>query len=127
MVWIPSMDYVETLFADQIKAGELMNRQGLITTLDKVKWGIPFQNVPTVWDQVSILYQEIVENHYYSDGNKRLGSLLAYIFLYKNNYEFSPPQGEILSFTLLVAQGLKSFEEIKNWFQTNSRKIENEP
>jgi len=127
MVWIPSMDYVDTLFADQIKAGELMNRQGLITTLDKVKWGIPFQNVPTVWDQVSILYQEIVENHYYSDGNKRLGSLLAYIFLYKNNYEFSPPQGEILSFTLLVAQGLKSFEEIKNWFQTNSRKIENEP
>lgn len=126
MVWIPSMAYVETIFADQIKAGELMNRQGLITTLDKVKWGIPFKNVPTIWDQVSILYQEIVENHYYSDGNKRLGSLLAYIFLYKNNYEFSPPQGEILSFTLLVAQGLKSFEEIKNWFQTNSSKIENE-
>ncbi len=100
-----------------------MNRQGLISTLDKVKWGIPFQNVPTIWDQVTILYKEIVENHYYSDGNKRLGSLLAYILLYKNSYEFSPPHGEIL---LIVAQGLKSFIEIKKWFQTNSRKIEKE-
>ncbi|TFG23807.1 MAG: hypothetical protein EU529_06260 [Promethearchaeota archaeon] len=126
MVWIPSMEYVEILFADQIKAGKLMNREGLISTLDKVKWGIPFQNIPTIWDQVSILYQEIVENYYYSDGNRRLGSLLAYIFLYKNNYEFSPPGGEILNFTLLVAQGLKSFEEIKKWFQTNSSKIKNE-
>ena len=126
MVWIPNMEYVENIFEDQIKAGELMNRQGLMSTLDKVRWGIPFQNVPTLWDQVTILYKEIVENHYYSDGNKRLGSLLAYIFLYKNSNEFSPPQGEILSMTLEVAQGLKSFKEIKKWFQTNSRKIEKE-
>jgi len=126
MVWIPSMEYVENLFEDQIKAGELMNRPGLMSTLDKVKWGIPFQTVPTIWDQVSILYKEIVEHHYYSDGNKRLGSLLAYIFLYRNSYEFSPPQGEILGITLEVAQGLKSFEEIKKWFQTNSKKNENE-
>ena len=124
MVWIPSIEYVESLFEDQITAGKLMNRKGLVSTLDKIKWGIPFQNVPTIWDQVTILYKELVENHYFSDGNKRLGSLLAYIFLYKNGYEFSPSKGEILIITLDVAQGLKSFEEIKNWFQTNSRKIE---
>lgn len=124
MVWIPTMEYVESLYEDQIKAGKLMNRQGLMSTLDKVKWGIPFQNVPTIWDQATILYKEIVENHYFSDGNKRLGSLLSYIFLFKNSYEFSSPHGEILSITLEVAQGLKSFKEIKEWFQTNSRKIE---
>ena len=123
MVWIPSAEYIIALFDDQIKTGKLMNLQGLISTLDKVKWGIPFQNIPTIWDQVAILYQELVENHYFSDGNKRIGSLLAYIFLFRNNYEFSPPQGEILSFTLEVAQNLKSFEEIKKWGQLNSKKM----
>jgi len=122
VAWVPSVEYIETLLEDQIKAGHLMNRQGLISTLDKVKWGIPFQDIPTIWDKVTILYKEIIENHYFSDGNKRIGSLLAYIFLFKNGYEFSPPVGEIYKITMEVAQGLKKFDEIKEWFKTNSKK-----
>ena len=122
MVWIPTIEYIESLFKDQIKARKLMNRQGLLSILDKVKWGTPFQDIPTIWDQVTILYKEIIEFHYFSDGNKRIGILLAFIFLYKNGYEFSPPQGEIFQTTLDVAQGLKTFEQIKIWFQSNSIK-----
>ena len=123
MTWIPTIEYIITLFKYNIKNEDIMNRQGLISTFDKVKWGIPFQELPTIWDQVTILFKEIIENHYFTDGNKRIGVLIAYIFLYKNNYEFSPPSGEILSFTLEVAQGLKIFEEIKEWFKINSKKI----
>lgn len=124
MVWIPSVEYIEALFEDQIKKGHLMNRQGVISTLDKIRWGIPFQNTPTIWDQVAILYKEIVENHYFSDGNKRLGALLTYIFLCNNGYEFSPIEGEIYSITMNVAQGLRKFDELKEWFQKNSKKIQ---
>ncbi len=124
MVWIPTIEYILALFNDQVKAGKLMNRQGLLSTLDKVKWGIPFQDIPTIWDQVTILYEEIINGHYFSDGNKRIGSLVAYIFLLKNGYEFSPHQGEILSFTLEVAQSLKTFDEIEDWFQSNSKRID---
>ncbi len=123
MAWIPSVEYIETLFEGQIKAGHLMNRQGLISTLDKVKWGVPFQDAPIIWDQVTILYKEIIENHYFSDGNKRIGALLAYIFLFKNGYEFSPIEGEIYSITMNVAQGLIEFEKLKEWFNKNSRKV----
>ncbi len=123
MAWIPSVEYIETLFEGQIKAGHLMNRQGLISTLDKVKWGIPFQDAPTIWDKVTILYKEIIENHYFSDGNKRIGALLVYIFLFKNGYEFSPIEGEIYSVTMNVAQGLIEFEKLKEWFNKNSRKV----
>ena len=122
MVWIPSVEYIETLYEDQIEVGDIINRQGLISTLDKVKWGIPFQDVPTIWEKVTILYKEIIENHYFSDGNKRIGSLLAYIFLSKNGYEFSPTKGDIYRITLEVAQGGKKFNEIKEWFKMNSKK-----
>ena len=123
MVWTPSIDYIIVLFEDQIKNQRLMNRHGLISTLDKVKWGIPTQGIPTIWDQVTILFKEIIENHYFSDGNKRMGVLLAYIFLSKNGYKFSPPIDEIFSITMAVAQGLKKYDEIKNWFQQNSKKL----
>jgi death-on-curing family protein len=123
VVWFPSIEYIIKLSDHQIKSGKLMNRQGLLSTLDKVKWGVPFQDTPTIWDQVTILYKEIIDGHFFSDGNKRISSLLSFIFLYKNEYEFSPPRGEILSFTLEVAQGLKSFDEIKNWFHSNSKRI----
>ncbi len=122
MVWIPSIEYIEFLFEDQIKVGKLMNRQGLISTLDQAIWGIPFQDAPTIWDKVTILYKEIIENHYFSDGNKRIGSLLAYIFLSKNGYKFSPPKGETYKITMDVAQGLKNFEEIREWFKMHSKK-----
>jgi len=124
VIWIPTVEYVEELFKDQIKVGQLMNRQGLISTLDKVRWGIPFKEAPSIWDQVTILYKEIIESHYFSDGNKRIASLLAYIFLYKNGYEFSPLEGELYRVTLDVAQGLKSFEVIEDWFKTHSKKVE---
>ena len=122
MVWIPSVEYIIVLFKDLIENEDIMNRQGLISTLDKVKWGIPSQDLPTIWDQATILYKEIIENDYFSDGNKRISVLITYIFLDKNGYEFSPPSGEILNFTLEVAQGLKTFEEVKNWFKQNSKK-----
>jgi death-on-curing family protein len=124
MVWIPTYEYILALFKDHIKNEDIMNRQGLISSLDKVRWGIPYQDLPTIWDQVAILYEDIIENHYFSDGNKRIGVLIAYIFLHKNNYEFSPPSGEILNFTLEVAQGLKKFEQVKDWFKNHSKKIE---
>lgn len=122
MVWIPGAEYIEELYEDQIKVGRIMNRQGLKSTLDKVRWGIPYQDAPTIWDQVTILYKELIENHYFSDGNKRISSLLAYLFLFKNGYEFSPPTGDVLRITLDVAQGLKSFEDIKEWFKEYSEK-----
>ncbi|MGM0470154.1 MAG: type II toxin-antitoxin system death-on-curing family toxin [Promethearchaeati archaeon] len=122
MRWIPSIEYIEALYMDQIKNGVLINRGGLISTLDKVKWGISFKSNPNIWDQVVILYKEIIENHYFSDGNKRIASLIAYVFLYKNDYIFSPPRGEIYETTMEVAQAFKTFEELKIWFKKYSTK-----
>ena len=124
MVWIPSVEYIIVLFEEKIKTAQLINRQGLMSTLDKVRWGIPFKEAPSIWDQVTILYKEIIESHFFSDGNKRIASLLAYIFLYKKSYEFAPPEGELYKVTLEVAQGFKSFEVIKDWFKAHSKKVE---
>lgn len=121
MVWIPSLDYILKVFEAYIEKPILSKPEGLIGTLDKVQWGIPFQGPPTIWDQATILYRDIIEEHYFSDGNKRIGSLIMYIFLKKNDIDFSPTIGEIYSFTMEIAQGLKTYDEIKKWIEENSK------
>ncbi len=123
MVWIPTVEYILELFRDQIGTPRLMNRVGLVSTLDKVTWGIPTSEFPTIWERTTILFKEIVENHYFADGNKRLGILIAFIFLSNNGYNFFPPVGEVYSMTMEVAQGKRTFEQIKNWFQKNFRHV----
>ena len=122
MLWVPTIEFILTIFKEHIKNAQLKDRDGLISTLDKVKWGIPTQGIPNIWERASILFRDIVEYHYFSDGNKRIGILLSYLFLEKNEQEFSPPKGEIFSMTMAVAQGLKSFDEIKEWFTKYSKK-----
>ena len=103
MVWIPNVEYILAVFKDQIERPDLINRQGIISTLDKVRWGIPYQEAPSIWDQVAILYKDLIEFHSFKDDNKRIGSLIAYLFLKNNDYLFNPPEGELHSITMEVA------------------------
>lgn len=123
MIWIPTIEYILNLFKEKIGKSILMNNAGLKATLDKVQWGIPFQPEPTIWDRVTILYKSIVEEHFFTDGNKRIGLLLAFIFLNNNGYDFITSNDDAYEITLEVAQGLKTYEEIKVWFKSNSKKI----
>ena len=95
-MWFPSLEFIKLIYAKKIPQvkNPIFNLAGLIGTLDKVKYGIPYQPNPTIWDRVTILYREIIENHYFIDGNKRIGALIAPIFLDLNGYEFFPPAGE---------------------------------
>jgi death-on-curing family protein len=121
--WIPSVQYILELFNTTIDSPNLINRQGLTGTIDKVRFGHPFQKSPTIWQRVTIIFREIVENHYFMDGNKRIGSLIAFIFLEKNELGFEPPIGEIFSMTMAVAQSQKTEKEIMLWFRKNSTPI----
>lgn len=119
-MWYPTIEYVIELFREQIENPIIINRTGLIGTLDKVRFGLPFNENITIWERVSILFQEMVENHYFMDGNKRISILVAFIFLFKNGYKFQPTIGDIFDFTMAVAQNQKNSKEIIKWFKTHS-------
>lgn len=124
MGWIPTKKYIFALYEEYIgETVPLINHEGLMGTLDKVHWGIPYKKELNIWEKATILYKEIVENHYFADGNKRIGILITYIFLNKNGYNLQPPKGEIYSTTMKIAQKELAFDEIQNWLQKNTRKI----
>ena len=124
-MWFPSIEFILQIYKRYISEtpNTLINIQGLKATLDKSRFGIPYHPSPSIWDSVTILYKEIVENHYFIDGNKRIGSLVAVLFLNFNEFQFIPLVGDIYKVTMDVAQVKKSFEDIKSWFQKNSEKL----
>lgn len=125
MIWIPTIDYLLKLFEEEIfRNPNLIHKGRLESTLDKVRWGIPFHSEPALWDRATILYKEIVENHYFEDGNKRIGLFITIVFLAKNGYDFITTNDDAYEMTIQVAQKSKTFEEIKEWFIMNSKKLE---
>jgi death-on-curing family protein len=123
MVWIPTKEYIISIYEEYIeKPAPLMHNEGLRGTLDKIRWGLPYKKKLSILDQVAILYKELVENHYFADGNKRIGILMAYIFLGKNGITFKPPKGEVYAVTIKVAQMKAKYDEIKKWFKQYSSK-----
>jgi len=120
VIWVPTIVYILKVFEEFIEKPILMHQDRLLSTLDKVQWGNPYQPNPDIWDRVTILYKEIVEGNFFHDGNKRIGFIIAYLFLDNNGYEFITSNKDAKETTLDVAQGLRSYEEIKEWFRNNS-------
>ena len=74
--------------------------------------------------RVVILFKDMVDQHFFMDGNKRIGILLADLFLYHNHYSLDPEIGEIFRISIETAQGNVSYDELKEWFEQNSRRVE---
>lgn len=62
-----------------------------------------------------------VRNHVFQDGNKRTGMQAAVIFLQLNGYGLAVIVDDDLltNFTLSVASGEQSLEQVQAWFETD--------
>ena len=70
---------------------------------------------PEILDKASQLCYSLIENHPFTDGNKRIGVHLTLLFLKINNIELSYSQKELIEFGLSVAAGNMNKEDIKQW------------
>ena len=68
-----------------------------------------------ILDKASQLCYSLIENHPFTDGNKRIGVHLTLLFLNINNIELSYTQKDLIEFGLNVASGKMAREDIKQW------------
>lgn len=78
---------------------------------------------PTIHQKAGLYMYNIIANHIFQDGNKRTGLESALLFLQLNNYDLKISiTNEILTnFTLSVAAGEKTLEEVQKWFEESIR------
>ena len=121
-MWYPDLQVILDTFillkelpeCSDLTKDKCINPNGLKGTLDKVEYGLPFKNSSFI-EKASILIHDIVLYHYFSDGNKRIGFLSLVVFLKKNGKDIDATEDEKVEFTLEIAAGKSSLEEISKW------------
>lgn len=71
---------------------------------------------PDLLSKAAALMQSLVNNHPFVDGNKRVGITAAALFLQRNGRRLIATNQEVEAFTLAVARGERTFDEIAAWF-----------
>jgi len=75
---------------------------------------------PDLFTKVAALMASLVNNHPFVDGNKRVGITAAGLFLRRNDYRLTATNAALEAFTLQVAQGKLTVDEMADWFRTHS-------
>ena len=75
---------------------------------------------PTLHAKAAELFESLISNHPFIDGNKRTAITAAGMFLHINGYRLNAANTEVAAFTLACAQGVIPFLEIIAWFEQHS-------
>lgn len=77
---------------------------------------------PAIPDMAAAYLFHIVGNHPFLDGNKRVGTMSALVFLEMNGYDFDANDDELTAVVLLVASGKMLKDELSLFFRQHSRR-----
>lgn len=73
---------------------------------------------PTVDEKAARLCYELINNHAFVDGNKRIGIFVMLVFLRVNGVSLSADNNEIIDLGLGVASGKYDYEYILEWIKS---------
>lgn len=77
---------------------------------------------PTIFDLAASYGFGLVRNHPFIDGNKRVGFIVAVVFLELNGYRVQASEADAAVQTLALAAGELFEAEYAAWLKANSRK-----
>lgn len=75
---------------------------------------------PDLFTKAAAFMASLVNNHPFVDGNKRVGITAVGLFLRRNGYRLTATNAALEAFTMQVAQGKLTVDEMVGWFRTHS-------
>jgi death on curing protein len=76
---------------------------------------------PTIIHKGAAIFQSILINHPFLDGNKRTAFAMLVYLLKFDNLELQNNEPDMYDFIISCSKGEKEFEEIVVWIQSNSK------
>ena len=74
---------------------------------------------PTVEEKAARLCFSLVSNHAFVDGNKRIGILALFTFLFLNGITISVEENDLVETTLALASGKLDYNNLLLWVRSN--------
>lgn len=78
---------------------------------------------PSIFGKAAALFQPLVLNHPFIDGNKRTATASTLVFLEMNGYSIKVGQKVLVKFVLQIEKETLEIEQISSWLKKNSKKI----
>jgi death-on-curing protein len=72
---------------------------------------------PDPVDKASAIFESIVSNHPFVDGNKRTAYVLMRLILKNHKLDINAAENEKYDFVIKAAKGELTFDKIKNWIE----------
>jgi len=77
----------------------------------------------TIFEMAAAYLFHIAQNHPFVDGNKRVGTMAAYVFLALNRYDLEAPPDELADIVLAVARGELTKSDIALFLRDHLRRL----
>ncbi len=77
---------------------------------------------PSTIEKAASIFQSIIINHPFLDGNKRMAYAFMKILLIRDGLDIEAGQKDIYEFVISASKGRFEFEEIKTWIIDNLKK-----
>ena len=72
-----------------------------------------------IYSKAAALTESLIGNHCFQDGNKRIGISAGIVFMLNNGFKISASEDDVFEIAMNVSNGLRKFEEIKNWYEAH--------
>ena len=122
MIDIKEVESIHNLLIEKFGGAKGIRDRGILESAIKR----PFQTFdgndlyPGPVDKAAAIFESIVLNHPFVDGNKRTGYVLMRLILLENEIDLDADQDEKFNFVIKTAKGELSLEDIREWIRKNS-------
>ena len=82
---------------------------------------------PTIEEKAARLGFNLITNHAFVDGNKRIGLLVMLTFLEINNIKLKITDDDLVNLGFDVAQGKSKYKDILSWIHNHKTNTKNSP
>ena len=77
---------------------------------------------PSIIDKSAAIFQSIITNHPFIDGNKRMAYAFLKLFLFEEGFSIDASEKDTYNFVIKASKGESDFNEIKGWILDNLKK-----
>jgi len=121
MIQIEEVEKIHDILIEKFGGAKGIRDRGILESAI----GRPFQTFdgndlyPNPIDKAAAIFESIISNHPFVDGNKRTGYVLMRLILKDNKLDINVGQDEKYEFAIKAAKGELTFDSIKNWIEKN--------
>ena len=121
MIEISEVEKIHDILIERFGGAKGIRDKGILESAI----GRPFQTFdgkdlyPDPVDKAAAIFESIVSNHPFVDGNKRTAYVLMRLILKRNQLDIEVDQDTKYVFVIKAAQGELTFDKIKSWIRNN--------